>query len=328
MKKTTLFTLILLLTGKLISAQVLFTENFDSYQTGHLNSNYDNTTPGQGWWITSLSIAGAGSAVVATESGKGKSLIITPSGTFPTLNIGFKQSNGTIATAWNHRTAGNILKFEFEFSGTDDFTAFGSITGQTNLISTGFESVTNLITGSYHYNPSTPKTIPLKDFNPAPFPKNTWIKVEMFVDFNTKNAYFYIPSLNIQSAGTISQLQLPNGMTFGVSSLKPTSIVKFDNIMMSALKTLPTYILNTAEQLAGKFNLYPNPARDILNISNTENLFVKQTEIYDLAGKVISTQNFSSEAEVQLNIADLASGTYMLYLETNQGTAVKKFIKK
>lgn len=89
-----------------------------------------------------------------------------------------------------------------------------------------------------------------------------------------------------------------------------------------------TSILAINNFISDNFKVYPNPATDLLNITNSENISVNQAEIYDLNGRIISTQNFSSTTYLQLNIADLARGTYMLYLKTNQGKAVKKIIKE
>jgi len=59
-----------------------------------------------------------------------------------------------------------------------------------------------------------------------------------------------------------------------------------------------------------------------------KNRLVQQVSVYDTTGKLINTQSFNEQAELQLNVANLASGTYMLHLQTNEGTAVKKLVKK
>ena len=105
---------------------------------------------------------------------------------------------------------------------------------------------------------------------------------------------------------------------------------KYDNIKITGLKVVPPNIiaLSTNEQLAQKFNVFPNPATNIVNITNNENMSVKQVEIYDVTGKLINTQNFNNETEIQLNVETFSSGTYILHLQTNEGTAIKKLIKK
>ena len=104
--------------------------------------------------------------------------------------------------------------------------------------------------------------------------------------------------------------------------------LRIDNINFAAQNTVPTENLGLNEQLAQKFNLFPNPATNVVNITNSKNMLVNQIIVYDIAGKQLSGQSFNNEAEVQLNVENLASGTYMLHIQTTAGMAVKKLIKK
>ena len=104
--------------------------------------------------------------------------------------------------------------------------------------------------------------------------------------------------------------------------------LRVDNINFAAQNTVPTENLAVNEQLAQKFSLFPNPATNVVNITNAENMQVNQVIVYDIAGKEIKNQTFTNENQVQLNVENLASGTYMLHIQTNEGTAVKKLIKK
>src|SRR5690606_2898816 len=138
----------------------------------------------------------------------------------------------------------------------------------------------------------------------------------------------YIPTLNLQTTAKFTHTKVPEGIYFGAGNLNSASVVKYDNIKLSALQTLPSYILSTNEQLAAKFNLYPNPATNVVNITNSESRLVNQVAVYDVTGKLISTQSFNEQTEIQLNIENLTSGTYLLHLQTNEGAAVKKLVKK
>lgn len=334
MKKKLTIYFCLLFVIPTVKAQVLFTEDFNSYPTGPLNTVYDNTTPGYGGWLVSRSPNYLATPMITAETGKGNVLTITTTTTTPTDGLTFRQEPGFLASLWNNRTPGNnIFKFEYEFYGGVTFNFSGSILNNSashpTIINSAFQSIYNLhrILGSYLENSST-NTLVLKNYNTTPFPYNMWLKVEMFVDYNTNNVYFYIPTLNIQANAPFSHNTIPFHLVFNAGSLGATSVVKIDNIKVSGLKTLPPYILSTNEQLAAKFSMYPNPATNLVNITNNENMQVQQITIYDIAGKQLSTQVFNSEAEIQLNVENLASGTYMLHLQTNEGTAVKKLVKK
>ncbi len=334
MKKQILFITSLFFITTAIKAQTFFTEDFNSYPTGHLNTVYDNTTPGQGGWLVSRNSTSLATGIVTAEAGKGNVLTITTNSTSD--GYGFKQDDGFLATLWNNRTPGNnILKFEYEFYGVGPFGFSGHILpdspSNATIINTAFQSIYNInrIGGGYFENTSTgSKSLILKNYNATTFPYNMWIKAEMFVDYNTGNVYYYLPTLNIQSTASFSHNVIPFSLVFSAGSLSASSVVKVDNIKVSGLKTLPSYILSTNEQLAAKFNLYPNPATNIVNITNAENMQVQQATIYDINGKQLSTHAFNNETQIQLNVENLASGTYMLHLQTNEGTAVKKLVKK
>ncbi len=336
MKNGKLFLISLLFVPFTPQAQTFFTEDFNSYPTGPLNTVYDNTTPGQGGWLVSRGSIGSGTGMITAEAGKGNVLTITSNSATIPGSYSFRQEDGFLTTLWNNRTLGNnIFKFEYEFYGVGQINfavhILNSSIVNATIISLAFQSNfgpnLNRISGSYLENTSF-KTLNLKNYNTTPFPHNIWIKAEMFVDYNAKNVYFYIPTLNIQATAPFYHNTIPFSLDFSAGSLNATSIVKIDNIKVSGLKTLPSYILSTNEQLSAKFNLYPNPATNVVNITNNENMAVQQVTVYDIAGKLITTQNFNEQAEIQLNVENLASGTYMLHLQTNEGTTVKKLVKK
>jgi len=102
--------------------------------------------------------------------------------------------------------------------------------------------------------------------------------------------------------------------------------LKIDNINLSAQNFTPTAGLD--EFVSDKFNIFPNPATDVVTISNAENIGMEEVVVYDGVGRVVKSEMFEAISDVQLNIADLASGSYFLHIKTAQGTAVKKLIKK
>ena len=73
--------------------------------------------------------------------------------------------------------------------------------------------------------------------------------------------------------------------------------------------------------LNNKVSISPNPVSDILLI-NTE-LELNSIQVLDLRGSVIAVDNSN-----ELNVSELAAGTYFLQVITSEGVATKKFIKK
>ncbi|WP_306350192.1 T9SS-dependent choice-of-anchor J family protein [Flavobacterium sp. '19STA2R22 D10 B1'] len=86
--------------------------------------------------------------------------------------------------------------------------------------------------------------------------------------------------------------------------------------------------LGTDDFLANKFAVYPNPAKDVLNLTNTINAEVKNISITDLNGRIVKQNNYNGVAnQIQINVADLAKGAYILTINSDQGSVTKKILK-
>ncbi len=84
--------------------------------------------------------------------------------------------------------------------------------------------------------------------------------------------------------------------------------------------------------LKSSMNLFPNPANGFINVdfvlSQSETAIVN---IYDIRGRLISSQNLGTKSAGQvsqrLEISDLKAGAYILQLKAGSQTATQKFIK-
>lgn len=79
---------------------------------------------------------------------------------------------------------------------------------------------------------------------------------------------------------------------------------------------------NVAEQLA----VFPNPAKDVLQIQSLNGLVIENTIIRDINGRVVKNNSINN-VNGQINVQDLAQGVYTIELHSKDGNAVKKFIK-
>jgi len=71
------------------------------------------------------------------------------------------------------------------------------------------------------------------------------------------------------------------------------------------------------------FSVYPNPARDVINIDLQRNFLFEKAKIYDNAGRIIKTATIKN-----INTSDLQTGAYFIEVITDKGKAVKPFLKK
>ncbi|WP_298535707.1 T9SS type A sorting domain-containing protein [uncultured Algibacter sp.] len=77
--------------------------------------------------------------------------------------------------------------------------------------------------------------------------------------------------------------------------------------------------------LASNFNIYPNPAKDYVSIVS-KNITIRSVEIYNVIGKRLLVSNILNDNK--LNISSLNSGVYLLKINANGKSVVKKIVKE
>lgn len=357
MKKNILFTTTLFIYSCFINAQVLYNDNFENYTLGDVAADVYGQTPGQGGWHTMFgtlyTTATPANFQIENETNKGKVLTITtgPVGSHGTIRV-IKKGFDVL---WNQRTPTyNVLKFEIEmfvpnYTGNplNPYAVSGGIlmyaTSPRVLAAFGYNHSSGLVTGRSTNGLQSAVGFNLGTNNGGlNLSKNQWYQLIYYIDYDNSNLYVEIPTLGIVRKVTVfdkltppdtmknyppTELHLSIGRNDKVTQ-EPPSFLKFDNIKMTALKSVPPHILSTENVLAQKFYLYPNPANNVVNITNTENMLVNQVTVYDSTGKQLNTHAFNNETQIQFNVENLASGTYMLHIQTENGTAVKKLVKK
>ena len=88
--------------------------------------------------------------------------------------------------------------------------------------------------------------------------------------------------------------------------------------------TVSVYLSND-EFEKDRLKYYPNPVNDILNVDYVET--IKSIEVFDLLGKRVKSVHTNNE-NVQIDLSELASGTYMIQLRTESKTQFIKVVKK
>ena len=76
-----------------------------------------------------------------------------------------------------------------------------------------------------------------------------------------------------------------------------------------------------------KVTLFPNPAREYVDIRIDCNANVTAMEVFDVYGKLINTVNVIDNL-TRINVNGLADGMYFVRVTTDNGTVTKTFVKK
>ena len=67
------------------------------------------------------------------------------------------------------------------------------------------------------------------------------------------------------------------------------------------------------------FNIYPNPAKDIVYITNKSNSFLESVEIFHITGQRVLTAKFDKKNNNNINISQLTQGNYIVVLNSQNG---------
>jgi hypothetical protein len=83
--------------------------------------------------------------------------------------------------------------------------------------------------------------------------------------------------------------------------------------------------LSTENFFKSNFAVYPNPATDVINISNVNGLEITKSTITDINGRIVKEMNSSVN---NINVGDLTTGVYFLNVTTTTGNGTTKIVKK
>ncbi len=85
--------------------------------------------------------------------------------------------------------------------------------------------------------------------------------------------------------------------------------------------------LATDRFLSNIFSISPNPANDLVKISNTDNININEISITDLNGRIVKTATYKNVSNIEINVADLTTGLYFLNINSDKGIVTKKIMK-
>jgi hypothetical protein len=77
---------------------------------------------------------------------------------------------------------------------------------------------------------------------------------------------------------------------------------------------------------ASDFVIYPNPANEIIYI-NSDHQTINDLSVVDINGREVMAASFENVLSATLDISNLSSGIYLITIESNQKSIVKKIIK-
>lgn len=96
-------------------------------------------------------------------------------------------------------------------------------------------------------------------------------------------------------------------------------------IITNTYTTTIAALNNQAFEFTSQFIMFPNPAKEVLNIQSKLGLAVNSIEVYNQLGQIVLAVTNEVSA---VDVSKLASGTYFLKINTEKGSANAKFVKE
>jgi Secretion system C-terminal sorting domain/GEVED domain len=162
--------------------------------------------------------------------------------------------------------------------------------------------------------------------------------IDIWIDWNDDYDFFDANENAFVGLSTTASINFVTGSI----SIPNNTIVGPHRMRFSGQFTSPTtpcfiggfacfedYTINVTPNLAtssfenSKFSVYPNPVKDILNLkSNTE---ITNIEVYNLLGQKVLIKAINTS---QIDMTNLASGTYLIKFESDKNQEILKVIKQ
>lgn len=360
MKKRTILFVICYLSIFNLKAQTIYYENFENFTVGNVSASSDGQTAGQGSWFVASSLTQSNSMPfeylfqIQNDVANGKVITMVPP-PYP-YSIGNTSIRKDLNAVIPNRTTGyDVIKLEVDFYTAQQANSLNSavdfglsrifnINNSATKVIAGFtfDNITGELKGTYYDDTIIPLPTVYQSYlndndQPLIVPFNTWVHCVVYADYINNKVVYEIPSMGVfvEKDFFVNEpypINLTNHIPDSFSAITYLSdttnsglpTYKFDNVKVTALNQ----VLSTKEVLSNQFSLYPNPATNLVTITNYDNIIVNQIQIFDVTGKLVNVQNFKNESEIQLNVENFTKGSYLLYLYFNEGMAVKKMIKK
>lgn len=164
----------------------------------------------------------------------------------------------------------------------------------------------------------------------APLPaQNLKLTVGSAATIATQTSVVYSTTTLANNAWTeITATYTPTASGIYYFAFNHVSATQQATSMSLALDTFAiTSQLNNEQFAINKFEVYPNPTTDVLNVSSIGS-DISSVQIFDLNGRQVIAKSFSNVSEAQINVNELSTGMYLINITSGDKTVTKKFLKQ
>ena len=282
---------------------------------------------------------GTGSGPVITDPTVATSAATAVAQTTATLNGTITNPDNVTITAkgfqWKATQGGTYTTVNGTGTGNNFTAALDNLTPNTSYTYKAFITFNGQ---TVEGNEMTFTTLP--EDTPEPCNTPTGLTVSSVTDESitiTWNADANVSSWNIQysaAGGTLNSAS-SNTNSYTLNGLTPETTYTIQvqancgdgNLSEWSTSVTGTTTVGIDSWLSNSVSLYPNPAKEYVDIRVDGDLNVSMMEVYDVYGKLINAMNVI-ENPTRINVSGLANGMYFVRVTTEAGMVTKTFVKR
>ena len=294
-----------------LAAGAVITVNFTSWTPTALGANILNVSVPSDQFNANNNF-NFNTAATCFISGQGQSGVSYASG------VGFNTGSGIISTpilnSVSSTIAGVNVAIASETANVGN-TVFGVLLSSTGAI-LAQSSNTVLVAGDLN----TIKTFTFP--TPIAIAANQQIHVGLGQTANAAAGYFPLGSYVNPNLTTVYNT---SALTGGALTLLTTNL---GQLGLAALFSGSCALLGTDSFTTSSISVYPNPVRDLVTLEGSNDSNIQSYQIADLNGRIVKSGDSVNTNSTQVNMSDLQSGVYMMTINSDKGSTVKKIIKE
>ncbi len=157
---------------------------------------------------------------------------------------------------------------------------------------------------------------------------------DFYTRINSNKVEFIFENINLPFADATNdgyvafKIKTKSTLVLGNSFSNSANIYfdyNFPIVTNTATTTVSNSLANQDFEFTKYFNLYPNPAKNSLNIETKNDLTISSLSIYNTLGQLV--QVITSPTKT-IDISELKTGSYFIKIVSDKGTSITKFVKE
>ena len=349
------------------SSQILQSENFDSLPIGPVGTDATGTIPTNNYYTLSTNYdldplaATTGTNASADnfqiiDYGEGRGTVLQIEGTNGDKGRRNMWQAG-LADQWAFRDAGKdkiLVEFDLftgagggESNNSKGLYIYDATTTPTALKILGgyvFNTKTLVLQGIGYY------TSPTSTANWGFFlgtggtanlilPANQWVRLAITFDKASGQIVWKGPGFTGQVNGAApdsdpdkvalvsrSGSAAANGPTPAIVNAAATTDGLFDNLVVTATD-INLLDVNEIYPTVSSVTAFPNPAKDFIYVTGNDSNAISSVILTDLNGRIVKSQTYGLESNIEMNISDLSNGVYLMKITSENGSSIQKIMK-